>query len=196
MLKTAVIGFILALAITAYSQEREYKTLVDFDQARISGKGGPFMQFTAIDGEFAHLLGGGGAIMVDDFFFGGYGIGLTNRIQADRPEYRVGDNLSVGHGGFWLGYSLFGERPVHVAISTLIGWGEIGIKGDNFSNIGYPDNIFVVTPTLEVELNLTHFFRMGVGATYNLFTFVDLPGYTAGDFSAPGGFISFQFGWF
>jgi hypothetical protein len=199
MKKATVFGFILVLAIAAYSQDREYKTLVDFDNIRISGFGGPFMQFTAVDGEFAHMMGGGAAILVGDFFFGGYGLGLTNQIQADpmkNPDFRVGDYLSVGHGGFWLGYSLFGDRAIHVCISTLLGWGELGIKGEYYVDNVWPDNIFMIAPTLEVELNLTRYFRIGAGATYNLFTFVDLQGYSASDFSSPGGFLSFKFGWF
>lgn len=160
------------------------------------------MQFTAVDGEFAHMMGGGGAILVGDFYFGGYGLGLTNNIPVNRfePEYsdlyQAGDRLTVSHGGFWIGYSLFGDRAIHVSISSLIGWGELGVRGENYPENLYPDGIFVVSPTLEVEMNLTQFFRLGVGASYNLYSFVDLPGYTSSDFSAPGGFLSFKFGWF
>ena len=199
MKKATFFGFILLIAITAYSQDREYQALVDFDNVRISGLGGPFMQFTAVDGEFAHMMGGGGAILVGDFYFGGYGLGLTNQIQVNRtqiPDYRAGDRLSVSHGGFWLGYSLFGDRAIHASISTLLGWGEIGIKGEYYDDIVLPDPIFVIAPTLEVELNVTRYFRIGTGASFNIFTFVDMPGYSASDFSAPGGFLSFKFGWF
>ena len=198
MKKATVIGFILIIAVTAFSQDREYQSLVDFDEIRISGLAGPFMQFTAIDGNFAHMMGGGGAILVGDFFFGGYGLGLTNQIQADpdkNPDYRQGDYLSVGHGGLWLGYSLWGDRAIHVCISTLLGWGELGIRGDYYSEVRPIDSFFVVVPTLEVELNLTQYFRIGAGVTYNLYTFLDEP-YTSSDLSAPGGFLSFKFGWF
>ena len=53
-----------------------------------------------------------------------------------------------------------------------------------------------LAPTVEVELNLTRYFRIGAGATYNLYTMVDLQGYRSSDLSAPGGFLSFKFGWF
>jgi hypothetical protein len=197
MKKITIIGMILFSAVASYSQEREYRTLVDFDEVRISGMGGPFMQFTGIDGEFAHMMGGAGAILLNNFFFGGYGLGLTNTIPADENKYLDAlsdDKLSVSHGGFWLGYSLFGDRPIHICISSLIGWGELGIMRDYEKRL--TDNFFMVAPTLEVELNLTRYFRIGAGASYNLYTLVDLAGYDSSDFSAPGGFLSFKFGWF
>jgi len=202
MKKITLLGIILLISFSVWSQDKEYKTLVDFDRARLSGQGGPFMQFTAVDGDFAHMMGGGGAILVGDFWFGGYGLGLTNTVYVDRREpeyandYATGDKLSIGHGGFWMGYSLFGDRAIHATISTLIGWGEIGTSDEYNYDTGLSDGVFVVCPTLELELNLTQFFRLGVGASYNLYSFVDLPGYSSSDFSAPGGFLSFKFGWF
>ena len=197
MKKVILLGTMLALSLTSLSQDKEYRTIFDNQELRISGMGGPFMQFTGVAGEFGHMMGGGGAVMLNDFFFGGYGLGLTNSI----PDY-VNDNhtdrLFLGHGGFWLGYSFFGERPIHATFSSLIGWGEFGImQVDGY----YPfirDNIFVLAPTVEVEVNLTRYFRIGAGASYNLYTMVnqDLHGYQNGDLSAPGGFLSFKFGWF
>ncbi len=158
--------------------------------------GGPFMQFTSVAGEFGHMMGGGGAIIVNDFFFGGYGLGLTNPIPDHVNMFNPEDRLSLAHGGFWLGYVLFGERPVHLAVSSLIGWGEFGImqRGEFYPYIR--DNIFVFTPIVEAELNITRFFRIGVGATYSLYGMVDLEGYRSSDLSSPGGFLSFKFGWF
>jgi len=97
-----------------------------------------------------------------------------------------------------MGYALFGEKPIHVTFSTLIGWGEFGVmQWDGY----YPyvrDKIFVLAPTVEAELNLTRYFRLGVGATYNIYTMVDehMHGYRGSDLSSPGGFLSFKFGWF
>lgn len=199
MKKATLAGLILLISITSWSQDKEYQTIVDFNDARISGMGGLMMQFTAADGEFAHMLGGGGAVMLGDFFVGAYGLGLTNNIPVNRPdytEYQSGDRLSIGHGGFWLGYSLFGEKPIHLTVSTLLGWGTVGVHSSYYPETLYPDGIFVISPTIEAELNMTRFFRLGIGATYNIFTFVDLPGYSGSDFSAPGGFLALKFGWF
>jgi len=197
MKKSILVLFILAVGTTVFSQEKEYRTILDNQDLRISGLGGPFMQFTTVAGEFGFMMGGGGAVLLDNFFVGGYGLGLTNAI----PDYindNPGDQLTLGHGGFWLGYSLFGNKPIHVAFSTMIGWGEFGItQSDGY----YPylrDNIFVLAPTVELEANLTRYFRIGAGVSYNIFTMVDesMHGYTNSDLSALGGFLSFKFGWF
>lgn len=197
MKRLTTLGFLLLMTCALMAQEKEYRTIFDNQQLRISGMGGPFMQFTSVAGEFGHMMGGGGAVLLNDFYFGGYGLGLTNAI----PDYvndNSNDRLTLGHGGFWIGYSLFGDKPIHLSISSLIGWGEFGImQYDGY----YPfvrDKIFVLSPTVEVELNLTRYFRLGAGATYNIYSMVDenLHGYRSSDLSSPGGFLSFKFGWF
>lgn len=197
MKKAFFTSLILAISLSVFSQEKEFQTIFDNRDVRISGLGGPFMQFTAVAGEFAHMMGGGGAVLLNNFFFGGYGLGLTNSIP-DYVNQNPSDRLTLGHGGFWLGYSLFGDKPVHVTFSSLIGWGEFGVMQDYGTYPFVRDKIFVLSPTVEVELNLTRYFRLGAGVSYNLYSLVDqnMHGYTNADLSAPGGFLSFKFGWF
>ena len=198
MIKKAIFtALILATTLSVFSQEKEFRTVFDNRDVRISGLGGPFMQFTAVAGEFAHMMGGGGAVLLNNFFFGGYGLGLTNSIP-DYVNQNPSDRLTLGHGGFWVGYSLFGDKPVHVTFSSLIGWGEFGVMQDYGTYPFVRDKIFVLSPTVEIELNLTRYFRIGAGASYNLYSLVDqnMHGYTNSDLSAPGGFLSFKFGWF
>lgn len=199
MRKSIFILLLLALGTTVFSQEREFQTLLDNQDLRISGMGGPFMQFTTVAGEFGFMMGGGAAVLLNDFFFGGYGLGLTNAIPdyvGDDPSYK----LTLGHGGFWLGYSLFGNKPLHIAFSSLIGWGELGITANEDYDPYITDNVFIVAPTVELEANLTRYFRIGAGLSYNIFTGVDLVSnnnsYTNGDLSSLAGFLSFKFGWF
>ncbi len=197
MKKSIFVLLLLAVGTLVFSQEREYRTILDNKDLRISGLGGPFMQFTSVAGEFGFMMGGGGAVLLDNFFVGGYGLGLTNAI----PDYvndNPADRLTLGHGGFWLGYSLYGNKPVHVAFSTMIGWGEFGITQSNGSYPYLRDNIFVVAPTVELEANLTRYFRIGAGVSYNFYAMMDesMHGYTNSDISALAGFLSFKFGWF
>jgi len=187
----------LALPLSA-QQEREYHTVFEGRELRISGMGGPFMQFTTLAGEFGHMMGGGGAVLINDFFFGGYGLGLTNQII----DYKGGDlsrQLSVGHGGFWTGYVFRGDKALHFTFSTLIGFGEFGLTDINvYLPVLNPDRFFILAPSLELEINLARYFRVGAGACYNLYTGIGdtRHSYTSKDLSSPGGFLSFKFGWF
>ncbi len=170
------------------AQENEIQTLFG-SGTRISGFGGPSMSFTSINGEFAHMMGGGGAVLLGDYFIGGYGEGLTNSIVAG------GNNIRFGHGGFWTGYSFMSERALHPCISSQIGWGDISQQDEGDYTLTN-DNVFVINPTIELEMNFTKFFRLGVGAHYRIVSGVNTSTLTNSDFSGPGAFLSFKFGWF
>lgn len=198
MKKFILIIISILIVFPAFSQENnsEFRTILDGKDLKISGMGGPFMQFTSVAGEFGHFMGGGGGVLLNNFFFGGYGLGLTNRIPADANLMDNDDDLSLGHGGFWLGYSLLGNLPIHVSISSLIGFGTLGLLPENSYINSVNDQIFVLTPIVELEANITRYLRIGAGASYGLYTGVNIEGYSSRNFSAPGGFLSFKFGWF
>ena len=194
-----VITGILVHILPIQAQDQEFKTIFQRDPDKpvfISGFGGPMMVFTSIDGHFAHLMGGGGGVIINNFFFGGYGLGLTTSIPAkDATDY----NLEYGHGGLMCGVILGSNRPVHLSVSSLFGWGNIsGSDPQNlaFDLVSYP--VFVVTPVVEVELNFSRFFKLGAGTSMS---FVNGEGieqtpYTVRDFAKPSVFLSFKFGWF
>ena len=190
--------FIVAIIILSVNvlkaQDSDIQTLFS-GSTKISGFGGPNMSFTTINGQFAHMMGGGGAVLLGDFWFGGYGEGLTNAIQSGTSGYR----LDFGHGGFWTGYSFMSQKALHPTLSAQIGWGSIGESDYNYYSPAL-DNIFVFNPAIELEMNFTRFFRLGVGVHYRIVTGVNPEMYTMNltnsDFSGPGVSLSFKFGWF
>ena len=100
MKKLVLILFGISLLFGSKAQEEtEIQTLFGGEQIVISGFGGPFMNFSTLDGKYAHLMGGGGGILINNFFFGGYGIGLTNSIRFQETDHELG----FVQGGFWLG---------------------------------------------------------------------------------------------
>ncbi|MBN1924656.1 MAG: hypothetical protein JW798_02365 [Prolixibacteraceae bacterium] len=180
--------------LDGFDDENEVKTVMNsITIHRISGFGGPTMSYSTINGEFAFLTGGGGGIIINNFFLGGYGEGVSN-------SYSIGNenslrNFEFGHGGFWLGYELFPKMMIHPVISSRIGWGSI--KGSH-SKIGdIVDPVFVLVPTVSVELNLTRFFKMNLGAEYRrTFNVNNIPDMNDNDFSSFGVYMNFIFGWF
>ena len=188
-MRKCLLTILLLLSITALkAQDNGIQTLFG-SGTRISGFGGPIMSFTSINGEFAHMMGGGGAVLLGDFFIGGYGEGLTNAIVAG------GNRISFGHGGFWTGYSFMADRALHPCVSTQIGWGNISQHDEGYYHLSN-DNVFVLNPAIELEMNFTKFFRLGIGAHYRFVSGVNTSTLTNEDFSGPGAFLSFKFGWF
>ncbi len=192
MKKTLVIVFI-TLAISGLKAQNSDIQTIFSGNTRISGLGGPLMSFTTVNGEFAHMMGGGGAVLLGDFFIGGYGEGLTNGISLE------GNRLDFGHGGFCTGYSFLSARPFHPTLSAQIGWGSAGEM--SYNNSFYStDNVFVFNPAIELEMNFTRFFRLGVGLHYRIVTGVNPEMYSVplsnSDLSGPGAQLTFRFGWF
>lgn len=200
-MKKQIFTFLIVCLIPVLkAQDDEFQTVLNKSSIKISGFGGPTMSFTQIGGDFAHMMGGGGGIIINDFFFGGYGMGKTNEIYY-KNDITHSNVMVFGHGGFWLGYTIFGNKAIHPLLHTQIGWGNITqMEKDWQSEIIAPepistDRVFVVCPTAEIELNFSRFFRLGGGFTYSLVYNTDGP-YTFSDFAKPGFFLSFKFGYF
>ncbi len=161
----------------------------------ISGFGGPIFEFSSVDGDVAVATGGGGAAIFDNFFLGGYGLGISdldNKIwQGETYE------VDMGHGGLWMGYISNRTDLVHWTTSLRIGWGSIeardleGIRGT------VDDGIFVLTPMAGGEINITHWFRIGGSIGYRWTAGANqLFDYDDGDFSSIMGQLVLKFGWF
>ena len=197
---------VVFVGIGVYAQDdEEFKTIFNGEIQKVRGFGGPNMAFSVLSGEFAHLMGGGGGIILNDqLLLGGWGLGVTNDIPAkpylddNGDNYYKGLELDYDIGGLWFGYIIKGKYPVHPVIHAQIGWGSAELTNRDGSKSGFnPDGIFVINPIVELEMNITQFFRLGVGANYRLnFGANNLTQYSNSDFSGPGGFLSFKFGWF
>ncbi len=161
---------------------------------RISGFGGPIMSFTSLNGEFAHLMGGGGGVILNNLFIGGYGEGVTNTLTIGGTASLT--DFDFGHGGFWVGYEIGHKMIIHPVISSRIGWG--GITGyDEINSKEVKDNFFVLIPTISAEINLTRFFKINIGAEYRrTFNVNNLIGLNDNNFSGLGVHLNFLFGWF
>lgn len=54
-------------------------------------------------------VGGGGVIIFDEFFIGGYGMGIdylevSFEIEIDGELIEIDVDIDFGYGGFWFGY--------------------------------------------------------------------------------------------
>jgi hypothetical protein len=117
---------------------------------------------------------------------------------------------NFGHGGLWLGYIHHRKDAIHWGISAKIGGGAINLMDPDFDDsmrhgIGI-DGVFVFIPQLEVEMNIARWFKINIGAGYQMVSGVDktytninnqvVNYYNSSDYNSPQASISFLFGGF
>jgi len=177
----------------------EFQTIFNkSSKTKISGFGAVNMDFGSIENNFAFILGGEGAVLLNRKLY----IGLYGRALVTLPKYKFknpdfGNRLNIqrrgilDHGGLLLGYVFMPTKPIHFGFSTRFGAGALGIVysyedyyyEDNYNdpNLYFPEDsyefVFVITPQLELEMNLTNWFKFRVSAGYQYVTnaTVDVP---------------------
>ncbi|HBS88891.1 MAG: hypothetical protein A2W91_00880 [Bacteroidetes bacterium GWF2_38_335] len=184
----------------SYAQE-ENDTLYEEDNllfqgnAKISGFGGPLINFTKINGDFSFMMGGGGGILFNDnLFFGGYGMGNSNKLEIDSSVY-AGNYLGFANGGLWAGYVFMNKKKVHPCITLMLGWGNVTIANE----LGYIqklDNIYVITPGLDIEYSIASFLKITAGVYYRKVSGISEIDFTDDNFSDLSVQITFKFGYF
>jgi hypothetical protein len=164
--------FLLQSFSSAHAQEKPARYLFQQNgHMVVSGFGGVLTTFSTITDEFAVTVGGGGAALFNNkFFIGGYGEGLsTEHYLRDLQNYNQ-MQLTFGHGGLWLGYIHNPHQLVHWNVNTKIGWGGVGLAYPGFvmdnSSMIMTDVVFVLSPQLEMEVNLFPWMKFTLGAGY------------------------------
>ncbi|MEZ5195150.1 MAG: hypothetical protein R2764_01730 [Bacteroidales bacterium] len=208
---------ILAFSTTILNAQEEEEMKYIFSgnkNMKVSGFIGPIMEFSAMGDKFAFFMGGGGGLIFNQtFFFGGYGEGLTtsyreNLFYGDNNANYYNEEIGFGHGGFWLGYMHNSKSPIHAGVSTKLGWGSIDKYNstDKYSydySSEYRDNVFVIIPQIEAEMNLFKWLKLNVGVGYRVVTgvnktyaFNNKTIYNKKDFNKPQASMSLLFGFF
>lgn len=217
MKKTLYLSIILSLLIGMIKlqaqQEEDTTQFLLSEKVVLSGFGSPFVEFSSLNNQFAVCVGAGGALMINHaVFIGGYFEGLTTNHYMDDLETIVNmedPKISFEHGGIWLGYVYKHKKPVHGGVSMKLGWGEIDLEGDGYNynpdlDYDFRDRIFTILPQIEMELNMTKWFKINIGVGYRFVTGIDatyfddqnnqVKFYNNGDFNSPVGTISLIFG--
>jgi hypothetical protein len=201
MNKHLILISLLIIPLLGSAQDEEFKTIFQKkgEKIKISGFAAPIMNFTAIDNEFALMMGGGCAVSLNNVFIGGYGVGKTNEIAYKESEDNTTDDyyLGMGHGGLWFGYVIRPKNAIHLSLSSQVGWGAITKKQklsqDEVENIK-SQSFTIISPIVEVEYNIAKYFKIGTGASWSYVT--GTADYSSSKLSKPSFFLSFKFGWF
>ncbi len=192
-LKTTLLASALVFASAASTSVFAKDTLIDLENARVGGFGGPVFKTSQIGGEQTFEMGGmGGATFTTgkhSILLGGGGYGLVNELDWDNST-----KLEMGYGGFIVGYTYNPEALVHVDTQLLLGAG--GVTAIDPSGVLDDDtgSFLISELTAQVEVNVTEFMEIGIGASYRIASKPGISGLSASDLSKPGFLISFQFG--
>jgi hypothetical protein len=184
------------LTLPVFAQEQ---TLIGAGDIENGGFGGPAVKVTSINGETAVLVGGrGGWIINHSFVLGGAGYGLVTNVRAKNTD-SVHQFIHMGYGGLDLEYIASSNDLVHLSLGLLIGGGGIGFKDeddDMFDNHRTMESFFVLEPSAHANLNVTHFFRIAGGVSYQYINGLKSPVSTNTDLSGLSAVLTLEFGKF
>lgn len=184
--------FCLSFAVFAQGQE---ETL--FRNARITGGfASPIFTYSRTNGHSVYGAGGGAGVVFNHFYAGLFGMGEV----FTEPKIQ-GEQLTLGYGGLWMGYTFPSYKLVHLYSSVKIAGGAAGsarINHDDWEvNDNWNDAVFVAVPEVGVELNVARWFRLSGSAGYRFVG--DFDGWGSlgkKDLNAPVFALTMRFGWF
>lgn len=196
------LGIVLLALMLPLAAAAQDETLLGDGPVVIGGYGAPVTQYTSIHGAFGLLIGGrAGLIINHTFVIGCAGYGLANDVEANTPGPYGEPYLNLGYGGLQLEVVLQSDRVVHYSLRTLIGGGGVGFRnawmdGYHEPDHEYMDGFFVLEPGVDVDVNVTKWFRTSLGVSYRYVDGISSPALTDSDLRGPSAMLSFRFGSF
>jgi len=188
MKKTALLFILAAGVLFAHAQDDynndQVKTL--FSKNRSNGFYGAFsLGYSQLDGKDALVSGGRLAFIFDHSLaigLGGYGFVNNLDYHLYYENGPLDYTLAGGYGGLIIEPIVGGREPVHFSFPILVGLGGVALLEDYgphsweynpFNDVDH-DLFFVVEPAVELEANLTRWFRTAASISYRYTSKVNL----------------------
>jgi hypothetical protein len=168
------------------------------DNIPCGGYGGPVFKVGTFNGKTGLLSGGRGAWIINhQVAIGGGSYSFISDIRSDKlssnenPLY-----MDLSYGGFEIEYIHKSEKMVNWTVHTLIGGGTVELLEHNPTATIATDKIFIVEPSLNININISNWFRIGLGISYRLSMGLDLVEISHSDINGFSSQIIFKFGRF
>jgi len=162
-----VVLVIICVSVSAFAQENQRfsNSTNPIKHNKIGGFGGPIFLGSSLNNNFDLGIGGGGGIVINDFYIGVFGIGqvFQNSLVEITQEAQ---QVDIDYGGLWLGYSFFNDYKLHPFVSLRSGLGTLQMENATNSNVSMRENMVVLTPEMGLEFNLTNNFRVASTVGY------------------------------
>lgn len=187
-----------------YRNDDEFKTI--FGGRSVGGYGGFGLGYSVIDSRHALTFDArGGIILGHGLSLGIGGTGFINEYQYNQ-EISKEVSLVGGYGGIYIEPILFPKLPVHLSFPVLVGMGGAAyttfVQDDNGNftdenNVEETSSVFlVIEPSVELEFNLTSFFRLAAFMSYRFTSELDMPSVPADALQSYTAGVRFKFGKF
>jgi hypothetical protein len=169
-----------------------------------SGYGGIYSRYSKIGDTYGTLMGGRGAVLLNDkFAFGAGAMGLVypkSRERLSGNKY-TGENdiTDFSYGGFITEYYFNPKSLIVFSFGNLIGGGTLSFTNDDKDKKNHQherDEFFIIEPEVNVFVNLTRFCRAGIGVSYRFISGLNTKDFGKKDFNGPTASAMVQFGWF
>ena len=186
------------------------KTLVNPETEITSGGfGGPVLKYTTLNNHGGLLVGGrGGWIINHSFILGGGFYGLATEVPVDvlisgDIILKNADNLNMYYGGLEFEYVVAPLQLVHLSFYSLLGMGYVGYRKILENEIcekeckekGISGDVyFVFEPAINIEMNITTFFRINAGLSYRFTEGAEYQAIADNNLSGFNGILTFKFG--
>ncbi|NJK86287.1 MAG: hypothetical protein HC906_10265 [Bacteroidales bacterium] len=144
----------------------------------VGGYGAISMQYSEVFNRDAFVFGARGAVVLSHIFAIGLGgCGFVTDFERYNDYTRQG--YAGGYGGLVMEPIILPRFPVHISVPILIGAGGVAYTSyesdfDEDANVISSDAFLVVEPGVELEMNVTKFFRFAAGGYYRLTSDIDL----------------------
>ena len=199
-MKTSFLLLFIVFSVSAFAQEQ---TLFDIKDVEHGGYGAFVVKFCSVNNEFGVLVGGRGGWIIDHTFaIGGAGYGLANNVHS-RVTGPLGERfVNFGYGGLDLEYILDSDDLMHLSFHSLVGGGAAGFRRGwdgnmNFNTDNHMNDVFfVIEPGVNIDLNVTAWFRTSFGMSYRYVSGVSTEATTNNDLTGLSAMLTFRFGKF
>jgi len=204
-MKKILFALLVLGAQQAWAQHSTTETLFSAKKGKttIGAYGVPAAKLTPIDGKFAVLTGGyGGVLLNKKIMLGAGAYSLVNNVKMptlNTAGYQ--DYVNLWYTGFVGEYIHNSDKLVHWTAGALIGGGAVGRRDkwdDDFDHDHVYNNtgFFVAEPFANLELNITKFLRLDIGASYRYIAGSNTDGITDGKLSGPSVHLGIKAGKF
>lgn len=187
--------FTFLISGVSNAQDKTLMNSINSDK-KISVFGGPIVSAVPMNSTYGVGFGGGGGLVIDNFFIGAFGMGNVLENTTINSSNMLHD-IEIGYGGLWLGYSFKDEWLVHPYVSLRSGLGTLELYHSSNDDMNFLyERIAVVSPEVGLEVNIIKQLKLAGTVGYRWMNNFDNNLLIGADYNGLLGSITLRFGGF